>query len=189
MINIRFATIDDAKALLDIYGPYVECTAISFEYFIPTLEEFTERIKKISYEYPYIVAEEDGKIVGYAYASPFHGRDAYRNLAETSIYVDYNERYRGIGRMLYDKLEELLVEQNVYRAVACVAVPEGEDNFLTYDSKNFHEKMGYKIVGKHTNCGHKFKRWYSMVWMEKDLCEVPSCVLRFVKRSDLETEI
>ncbi|MBQ3875542.1 MAG: GNAT family N-acetyltransferase, partial [Bacteroidaceae bacterium] len=109
-MEIRKVTVDDAKELLDIYAPYVEQTAITFEYDVPSVGEFVERIKKISSKYPYIAAVEDGKIVGYAYASAFKERAAYQWSVETSIYVDMQKRQNGVGRLLYEALEQCFDE-------------------------------------------------------------------------------
>ena len=107
-VTIRMAAPEDAAALVAIYAPYVEVTAISFEYTVPTVEEFAGRIRKTLERYPYLVAEAGGKIVGYAYASPFHSRAAYQWAAECSIYVEQSCRQSGVGRRLYTALEELL---------------------------------------------------------------------------------
>ena len=97
---IRIAEKKDASALLDIYAPYVTDTAITFEYEIPSVEEFANRIEHTLKRYPYLIAEENGTPVGYAYASPFHDRPAYDWAVETSIYVDRSHRKNGIGRDL-----------------------------------------------------------------------------------------
>ena len=112
-IMIRTATTNDAEAILAIYAPYVEMTAITFEYEIPGIEEFRERIRNVLKKYPYLVAEAEGEIVGYAYAGPFKGRAAYDWAVETTIYVDRSRKRMGIGRKLYDKLEEALRKQGI----------------------------------------------------------------------------
>ena len=167
MITTRTAAPADAKALLAIYTPYVEQTAITFEYDVPTLEEFTSRIQTTLRKFPYIIAEEDNEILGYAYASPFKERAAYGWSVETSIYVKQNQRQKGIGRLLYDRLEEILKKQGVLNVNACIGYPQIEDEYLTQDSVRFHEKLGYSMVGTFHKCGYKFGRWYDMVWMEK----------------------
>lgn len=167
MITTRTAAPADAKALLAIYTPYVEQTAITFEYDVPTLEKFTSRIQTTLRKFPYIIAEEDNEILGYAYASPFKERAAYGWSVETSIYVKQNQRQKGIGRLLYDRLEEILKKQGVLNVNACIGYPQIEDEYLTQDSVRFHEKLGYSMVGTFHKCGYKFGRWYDMVWMEK----------------------
>ena len=170
-VMIRTATTNDAEAILAIYAPYVEMTAITFEYEIPGIEEFRERIRNVLKKYPYLVAEAEGEIVGYAYAGPFKGRAAYDWAVETTIYVDRSRKRMGIGRKLYDKLEEALRKQGILNMEACIGYPETEDEYLTKDSVRFHEKLGYRMVGEFYKCGYKFSRWYNMVWMEKMIGE------------------
>lgn len=188
-MKIRVANMEDAEAIRKIYAPYVSDTAVSFEYEVPSVNEFKQRMQKTLEEYPYLVATLDDEdnaanhpeiIVGYAYASAFHVREAYKHTAELSIYVDQDYRKKGIGRELYNKLQELLVRQNVYTVYACIASPEEEDIYLTKDSERFHEKTGFKLVGKHELCGYKFERWYSMIWMEKQISEKPEKVTAFI---------
>ena len=102
-MNIEKVVLEDAKELLSIYAPYVKETAISFEYEVPTEEEFASRIQHISSKYPYIKAIEDGRILGYAYANTFKGRQAYDWSVETTIYLRQDAKRRGIGRMLYEQ--------------------------------------------------------------------------------------
>jgi phosphinothricin acetyltransferase len=170
-MEIRKVTVDDAKELLDIYAPYVEKTAITFEYDVPSVNEFEERIKKIGSKYPYIAAVEEGKIVGYAYASAFKERAAYQWSVETSIYVDMQKRQNGVGRLLYEALEQRLREQGILNSNACISYTEVKDEHLTNDSVHFHEKLGYELVAHFHKCGKKFGKWYDMVWMEKMLGE------------------
>ena len=168
-ITIREATTDDAAALLKIYSYYVENTAITFELTTPTLEDFKGRIERTLKNFPYLVAELDNEIVGYACAGSFVGREAYKFSSELTIYLDKNFRGRGLGRKLYGELEKILAQRGTTNLYACVAYPEIEDEFLTRASVKFHERLGFKICGKFTECGYKFNRWYSMVWMEKIL--------------------
>ena len=166
-ITIRTATLSDAQALLNIYSPYVEHTAITFEYDVPSVEEFASRIKNTLQKYPYLVAEKNGRLLGYAYASPFHERPAYDWAVETSIYVDQNIKHQGIGRRLHDALEDALRSQGILNMNACIAYPPEEDEYLDRNSVEFHTHMGYRLVGEFYKCGYKFHRWYNMVWMEK----------------------
>jgi L-amino acid N-acyltransferase YncA len=166
-ITIRIADTEDAVELLKIYRPYVTDTAISFEYKVPTVQEFAGRIENILKKYPYLVAECAGEIIGYAYAAPFKERAAYDWSVETTIYIRMDCRQSGVGRKLYIKLEELLKKQGVLNMNACIAWPEKEDERLTMASIYFHEKLGYQMVGKFHKSGYKFNRWYDMVWMEK----------------------
>ncbi len=169
MINLQIANEDDACELLKIYAPYVQKTAITFEYDIPSVEEFKGRILNTQKKYPYIVAEHDGQIVGYAYAGAFKGRAAYDWAVETSIYVKEDEKRMGIGKKLYAALESILRAQNILNLNACIAYAEKEDEHLTKNSVQFHEHLGFRLVGKFNQCGFKFGEWYDMVWMEKHI--------------------
>lgn len=168
-VFIRIATAEDASALLQIYAPYVKNTAITFEYNVPSEDEFRKRIECVLNRYPYLVAEIDGEIVGYAYATAFHERPAYGWGAETSIYVKQDMKKRGIGKALYMELERLLTLQNILNLNACIAYPETEDEYLTKNSVSFHQHLGYRLVGEFYKCGFKFNRWYNVVWMEKHI--------------------
>ena len=170
-ITIRIAKIEDAEKLLDIYTPYITDTAITFEYTVPSLNEFKERIKNTLKKYPYIVAERNKEIVGYAYAGPFKERAAYDWAVETTIYVKKDCQKSGIGKKLYSALEKALAMQNILNLNACIGYPEVEDEYLTKNSVEFHNHLGYKLVGKFNKCGYKFGRWYDMVWMEKIIGE------------------
>lgn len=170
-IILRITSPEDAVSLLEIYSYYVENTSITFEWEVPSIKEFSERIENTLKKFPYIVAEFNGKPVGYAYASPFKARAAYQWATETSIYVHKDFQHQGIGKLLLSKLEELLAVQNILNVNACIAYPETEDEFLTKNSAQFHEKMGYRLVGEFHKCGYKFNRWYNMIWMEKMIGE------------------
>lgn len=181
--KIRIATKEDARELLEIYAPYVEKTAITFEYDVPTVQEFEERIERVLEKYPYLVAEREGKIVGYAYASSFHSRAAYGWAVETTVYVHKEQKKNGIGKELYEALEKCLAMQNILNLNACIAYTEKKDPYLTKNSVQFHEHLGYRFVGEFYKCGYKFGRWYNMVWMEKHIGEHPDVPLS-VKRFD-----
>ncbi len=186
-IKIRTAVPEDAVALLEIYALYVEHTAISFEYDVPSVEEFRERIVNRLEKYPYLVAEVDGKMLGYAYTSPFVGRAAYGWSAETTIYLREDCRKMGVGRALYEALEKVSKAQNILNLNACIGYPREEDEYLTMNSVKFHEHMGYQMVGMFHNSGYKFGRWYHMVWMEKLIGEhkdKPERVIPFRELSD-----
>ena len=168
-IQIRVARESDAAALRDIYAPYVERTAVSFEYEAPEVATFLERIRRVQERYPYLVAESDGALLGYAYAGSFHTREAYSWSAEASIYLRMDCRRMGIGSALYRALESALRAMGVRRLYASIAVPDDPDEHLTLDSVRFHTAMGFRTVGEFHHCGWKFNRWYSTVWMEKVL--------------------
>ena len=134
---------------------------------MPSAEDFRRRIEKTLKKYPYIVAERDGRIMGYAYAGVFKDRAAYERSAETSIYVDVNEKRHGTGTALYRELEKRLADMGVRNAYACIASTDKDDEYLNHDSIRFHEKQGYTLVGTFHKCADKFGREYDMVWMEK----------------------
>ncbi len=170
-MEIRTVTINDAQELLYIYAYYVLNTAITFEYDVPTLQEFRKRITTILNKYPYIVAVINKKIVGYAYANTFKNRAAYDWSVEMTIYLDINYQKQGIGKKLYKTMEELLKLQGITNLNACVTYPDQEDKYVNKNSVQFHEHLGYKLVGQFHQCGYKFDHWYSMVWMEKMIGE------------------
>lgn len=155
--------------MVEIYRPYVEQTAISFEYVTPTEEEFAKRFLAITEQFPWLVWEENGQLLGYAYGSRAFERMAFSWTAEASIYLHPNAKRRGIGRRLYEKLEQLLTEQG-YQVVYALITAENAASVA------FHRAMGYEVIGQFPRCGYKFDRWYGLVWMEKrlQLIEHPS---------------
>ena len=167
MMTIRTATIEDAADLLRIYAPYVEKTAITFEYDVPSVDEFRSRIEHTLEKYPYLVAEQDGRIVGYAYAGVFKARAAYNHCVETSIYVDMGSQHQGIGKTLYSALEEKLKAQGILNVNACISWIDTPNEYLTHQSPKFHAKEGYVKVAHFHLCGYKFGQWFDMIWMEK----------------------
>ena len=176
-MNIRIAKPEDAKKLVDIYKYYVEETSVTLEYDIPSIEEFTKRIEKTLKKYPYLVAEKNNKIYGYAYAGAFKGRRAYDWSVETSIYVKAGISNHGVGTLLYKELERYLKLQNIINVNACITYPNEQ-------SENFHKKFGYKVVAHFTKCGYKFGEWKDMIWMEKFIAEhniPPKAMIPFSK--------
>ena len=170
-ISIRFAKPEDAKELLKIYAYYVTDTAISFETEVPSEEEFKLRIEEVLKSYPFIVACKDDEILGYAYLHSFVGRKAYELSAETTIYLNPDKKKMGIGKKLYSVLEDIAKAQNITNLYSCIGYVDKEDEYLNNNSAQFHEHIGFRMVGKFENCGHKFGRWYHMVWMEKIIGE------------------
>ena len=128
-------------------------------------------MENIMKRYPYLVIEDKGLIKGYAYAGVFKARAAYDWSCETTIYIDRNERKSGMGRMLYEALEKKLKAQGILNLYACIGYPEIDDEYLTKNSAEFHEHLGYTKVGEFHKCGYKFGRWYDMIWMEKIIGE------------------
>ena len=162
---IRIASEADVPEILAIYAPYVENTTITFEYDVPCKKEFMQRFYDITRQFPWLVWEENGEILGYAYASPPYTRAAYRWCAEPSVYLRPEARGRGIGRKLYAALEEILKIQGYQVLYALIT----QDNS---SSMRFHEKQGYGKKVLFDNCGFKFGRWLGVFWMEKRLISV-----------------
>ena len=166
---IRIATENDIAQMLDIYAPYVENTTYSFEYTPPVLEQFRERFVKYTAQCPWLVWEEEGRVVGYAYGSLPFERAAYAWCAEVSIYIAPGFQGKGIGRKLYAAVEEILWRQG-YRIIYALITSENTD------SLRFHEKVGYTYCARVPDCGIKFGRSLGVVWVEKraDSVELPS---------------
>ena len=163
---IRDARPEDAARLVEIYGSYVENTAITYEYIIPSVEEFRGRIEKTLRRYPYLVAEENGVLLGYAYASPIEIRPAADWSCEVSIYLDRDAHGRGLGLMLYAALEDAVKRKGICNLYARIALPEPPDEYLTANSAEFHAHLGYREAGLLHRCGQKFGRWYHLLYME-----------------------
>jgi phosphinothricin acetyltransferase len=177
-MEIRTATPDDAPVIREIYRPYVESTVITFEYETPSEEELRRRIGATLSSYPYLVATESGKIMGYAYAGPFKEREAYRWAVELSVYVRDDARGKGTGSLLYGELFPILLRMHVTNVNACISYPDS-------GSVAFHEKLGFHTVAHFTKCGYKFGSWRDMVWMEKCIAEHPVPPLPFVPFREL----
>ena len=174
-MNHRIRTVrpEDAAELLDVYRYYVENTAVTFEYEPPTEDEFRARIVSASARYPYLCIEDESGIRGFAFAHHFRERPAYDYGVEVTIYLRHDCRHKGLGRAIYTALEHELRRMGVRVLYACIAVPDGEDGKLSMDSPRFHEALGYRVCGEFRNCGYKFGRWYTMVWMEKIIGDFP----------------
>ncbi|WP_373842685.1 N-acetyltransferase family protein [Limosilactobacillus sp.] len=173
-VTIRVARLTDAPRLVEIYAPYVKKTVITFEYTVPTVDDFRQRMANTLVKYPYIVVEQGNQVVGYAYVGPFVGRKAYDWSVETSIYIDPECRHNGIGGQLYAALEKILKEMGILNLNACIGYPVGKDDkYLTKNSAQFHRHLGYRLVGEFHRCGYKFNCWYDMIWMEKMLGDHP----------------
>jgi L-amino acid N-acyltransferase YncA len=167
MLTFRLAQVEDAPELLKIYAPYVEETTISFECVVPSREEFAGRIENIGSFYPYLVAEEDGRILGYAYAHRFAERKAYDWSAEATVYVEKGQRHKGLGRQLYEKLFALLRLQHIVTAYAAVTSSNTA-------SIKFHEKLGFKVAGTYPETGYKFNQWLGLTWLDLKLMIPPA---------------
>lgn len=170
--TLRLAKPDDAEKLLKIYAPFVisndrTLSDVSFEYEVPSVAEFTERIKNISAAYPYIVCEHEGRLLGYVYAHPYIQRAAYQWGAEVTIYLAPEGQGRGLGKVMYAALENILRLQGVVVTYACVTASNEH-------SVKMHESCGYKIIGTFNNTGFKHGHWLDMVWMEKVIADYPA---------------
>ena len=166
---IRPALEADLPAILAIYGPYILTSTATFEYEVPTLSAFTDRFRGITAQFPWLVWEEEGEILGYAYASAPYTRPAYAWCAEPSIYLRPDARGRGIGTALYAALEEILRTQG-YQVLYALVTQENAA------SLRFHEKLGFRQMVLFPDCGFKFGRWLGLIWLEKRLksVEIPT---------------
>ncbi len=161
MITLRLANKDDAKDLVDIYSQYID-TQITFEYDLPSVEEFSNRISEISRTFPYLVCEIDGLIKGYAYAHKFRERTAYQWSVELSIYLSRDCHSKGIGKKLYRALIDILKLQGVQMAYSGVTMPNPK-------SEGLHEALGFQESGVWRNCGYKCNSWHSVKWYELEI--------------------
>jgi len=168
---IRPAVLADAERILEIYGHYILNTAVTFEYEIPSPDEFRARMRKTMERYPYLVIEKGDIILGYAYARALIERPACDWACETTVYLDHTACKGGLGRAIYDALEDALREMGIINLYASIACPEIEDEYLTRNSADFHAHMGFREVGRFRNCGCKFGRWYHLIWVEKIIGE------------------
>ena len=161
-VRIRLATETDAEGMLAIYAPIVLETAISFELEPPTVEEFRGRIGQTLARYPWLVCEIGGEIAGYAYASEYKPRAAYRWSVEVTVYVNADFRRRGVGRTVYAALFERLRAQGFYNAYAAISLPNDA-------SVGLHESLGFEHLGTMRNVGFKLGRWHDVGWWQMEL--------------------
>lgn len=159
---IRAAELSDVEQILEIYAPYVRSSTATFEYDVPDLDTFTRRFLDITQQFPWLVWEEDGEILGYAYGSRAFERAAYGWDADLSIYLRQGCSGRGIGRALYETLEQRLAAQGYYVLYGLVTSANA-------GSCAFHEAMGYREAMRLPACGFKFGQWYDVIWYEKRL--------------------
>ncbi len=177
--QIRQVQLSDAGQILKVYAPFVTDTCISFEYTVPSLEEFTKRIETISAEYPYLVLEEAGEIVGYAYAHRYLERAAYNWDVEVTIYLAPKAQGKGLGVILYDALEKLMALQNIKNLYSCIT----GDNVHSIE---MHRAIGYEYIGTFPKAGFKHDRWLDVVWMAKTIGEKENTPLDFVKFPEVD---
>ena len=158
-MNIRMAAAADSEALRDIYGQYID-TPVTFECTLPGKEEFRRRVLEVLARYPYLVWEEDSRILGYSYAHRQMEREAYQWNAELSIYLHKEHTSKGMGKRLYGALTELLKLQGVKTLYGGVTIPNEK-------SEGLHKSLGFQVIGVHHNTGYKCGRWHDVVWYEK----------------------
>ncbi len=154
--------MDDAAGLLAVYKPYVETTAITFEYEVPSVEEFGKRINAIIPEYPWLVCEKEGIITGYAYAHKHRDRTAYQWSPESTVYLNETYHGRGIARVLYEAVFEILKLQGFINVYAGVLASNMKSNA-------FHRAMGFEEIGVYRNIGYKLGEWHSNYWYQLHL--------------------
>lgn len=181
-VLIRPARVTDATKLLSIYEPYIKESTITFEEIVPTREEFKNRMKKTLQTHPFLVAEEKGIVVGYVYAHFYNSRSAYQRTAESTIYVQKDKKRNSIGCRLSQVLEKILVQQGVRQVLACVTAENSS-------SISFHQKCGYQIVGKFSKVGYKMDHWCDIVWLQKELPELPDQSNEFIPFAQLKVDI
>lgn len=179
--TIELATPNDAEEILAIYAPYIKNTAITFEYDVPTIEQFRHRMETVLETYPWIVYKENGVIAGYAYVGQFRTRAAFMWDVESSIYLHPDFHGRGIAIKLYDALTALLKLQGFVNMYAFISVPNES-------SQRLHEKVGFQPIGIYEKSGYKFNQWYSLLAMNKKLndCEHPNSYRKITELTDEE---
>lgn len=161
-MHIRFATKEDLPHMLEIYRPYVENTTVSFEYVCPSLEEFTGRFTSYTRQFPWLVWEDEGEVLGYAYACAPFTRTAYQWVAEASVYLRRDAHRKGIGTSLYKALEAILTKQG-YLTVYALVTSENTSSLA------FHQAVGYEIRADFPRQGFKMGKALGVIWLEKVL--------------------
>lgn len=180
--KIRQVQLSDGEQILKVYIPFITDTCISFEYTVPSLEEFTQRIASISSEYPYLVLEENDEIVGYAYAHRYLERAAYNWDVEVTIYLAPIAQGKGLGVVLYDALEKLMALQNIKNLYSCIT----GDNVHSIE---MHRSMGYEYIGTFPKAGFKHDRWLDVVWMAKTIGEKEEAPQAFIKFPEVDKKL
>lgn len=179
--EIRIATLEDAHEIYAIYEPYILNTVVSFEYSKVPLEDFKERIRKITNQYPWLVYVVDGEIAGYAYCSQYRERAAYSWDCECSVYIKDTYHKKGIGTTLYNALFQLAKAQGLYTIYSVICVPNA-------GSVALHKKFGFTEVGTYQKTAYKFGAWRDLLVMEKHLREAKGEPAAVVKVSELPKE-
>jgi L-amino acid N-acyltransferase YncA len=165
-VTISQATAADAAAIVALYAPYVQKTSVTFEYDVPTVEDYRRRIEEITEFFPFFLLREDGVPAGYAYAHFFHPRKAYQWMCETSIYIGENFHRKGYASLLYEKLLDALRRQGFCQAVAILGCPNEP-------SERFHRAMGFELLGTFPTAGYKLGQWHDVKWYRLSLRPIP----------------
>jgi L-amino acid N-acyltransferase YncA len=163
-LTIRLIRTADSKNVLEVYKPYVVSTAITFEYDVPGLDDFSTRIETIANEYPWLVCSKDDIIIGYAYACKHRDRTAYQWSAESTIYMSSDYHGKGIGKVLYETLFSILKLQGYVNVYAGVALPNVK-------SEEFHKASGFYEIGDFEKIGYKLGKWHDVRWFQLLLTE------------------
>ena len=163
---VRDAGLDDAPACAAIYEPYVTGTAVTFETAVPTVEDLAARIDAARASHAWLVAERDGRVVGYAYAGPFAARPAYRWSCEVTVYGEFGVRRTGVGRALYQALLPRLADRGYRTAVAKITLPNAA-------STGLHVAFGFEPVGVHRDIGFKLGAWHDVAISQRPLRPAP----------------
>jgi L-amino acid N-acyltransferase YncA len=163
---IRDATPTDAVACAAIYAPYVRDTAVSFELDPPSPAEMAERIASAQHRHAWLVAEDAGEVLGYAYGTEFKARAAYRFACEVSVYVAAQQRRSGVGRALYDVLLPRLADRGLRTAVAGMTLPNPA-------SEGLHRALDFRSVGVFRAVGWKLDAWHDVAFTQRPLLEAP----------------
>lgn len=168
-MNLQLIQEEDISEVLNIYAPYVKNTAITYEYDVPSPKTFSERVHHYTEQYPWIVAKEQGKIEGYAYASVYRSREAYQWGCELSVYLCPEARGKRLGKRLYSALMDLLTLQGYYTVYGVISLPNDSSIAL-------HERLGFSLEGIQRKCGFKLGQWHDAAIMSKVLQDysVPS---------------
>jgi L-amino acid N-acyltransferase YncA len=175
-MTIKIVESIHAGAIRDIYAPFVQDGFVTFETQVPEVEDFEKRIAHYTERYPWLVMEEDGVVLGYAYASAYRERVAYQWVVECSVYVHGDHQKKGIAAKLYEALFDLLRLQGLYKVYAVITVPNPQ-------SVGFHERMGFTWFATYENVGYKAGKWCDVGWWQLTLTEpdnsIPSAPIPF----------
>jgi len=162
--SIRLAKESDAPGTLSVYRPFVLLTAITFEYEVPSEEEFRKRISSTQDEFPWLVCLKNDEVIGYAYAHKHRFRNAYDWSPESTIYLSEETHRKGIGKALYSALFQILKLQGYYNVFAGVGLPNVK-------SISFHRAMGFEDIGIFKKIGYKNGKWHDTNWFQLTLAE------------------